>query len=169
MRTITSNDVCSIIPQLGLGPVGTPMGDNVPFDVIMYNEEGEVMEATIANIAVEMENPESGALEWITPPLSSGTSAHFFFTSVVMDLSVYACAILIFLITLYFTFRIVERNNAPQIAGDWTAERTSDHCVRTQESCRGMSKGLFWSSRFFFSIGAYMGVCPELINFELAY
>lgn len=59
---------------LGLGPVGAPMGDNVPFDVIMYNEDDEVMEATIANVAIEVENPESGALEWITPPLSSGTS-----------------------------------------------------------------------------------------------
>ncbi|KAF9322500.1 hypothetical protein BGZ91_004270 [Linnemannia elongata] len=58
--------------RLGLGPVGAPMGDNVPFDVIMYNEEGEVMEATIANVAIEVENPETGALEWITPPLSSG-------------------------------------------------------------------------------------------------
>ncbi|KAF9550345.1 hypothetical protein EC957_000647 [Mortierella hygrophila] len=58
--------------RLGLGPVGAPIGDNVPFDVIMYNEEDEVMEATIANIAIEVENPESGALEWITPPLSSG-------------------------------------------------------------------------------------------------
>lgn len=74
----TSDDLCSIKQQLGLGPVGAPMGDNVPFDVIMYNEEGEVMEATIANVAIEVENPETGALEWITPPLSSGISAHFF-------------------------------------------------------------------------------------------
>ncbi|KAG0376874.1 hypothetical protein BGX24_007067 [Mortierella sp. AD032] len=58
--------------RLGLGPVGGPMGDNVPFDVIMYNEEGEVMEATIANVAIEVENPQSGNLEWVTPPLSSG-------------------------------------------------------------------------------------------------
>ncbi|KAF9919759.1 hypothetical protein FBU30_010584 [Linnemannia zychae] len=58
--------------RLGLGPVGAPIGDNVPFDVIMYNEEGEVMEASIANVAIEVENPETGNLEWITPPLSSG-------------------------------------------------------------------------------------------------
>ncbi|KAG0283037.1 hypothetical protein BGZ96_012593 [Linnemannia gamsii] len=58
--------------RLGLGPVGAPMGDNVPFDVIMYNEDDEVMEATIANVAIEVKNPESGVLEWITPPLSSG-------------------------------------------------------------------------------------------------
>ncbi|KAG0276727.1 hypothetical protein BGZ97_010038 [Linnemannia gamsii] len=60
------------ITILGLGPVGAPMGDNVPFDVIMYNEDDEVMEATIANVAIEVRSPESGTMEWITPPLSSG-------------------------------------------------------------------------------------------------
>ncbi|KAF9899180.1 hypothetical protein BX616_003193 [Lobosporangium transversale] len=30
------------------------------------------METSIANIAVEIVDPESGKLEWITPPLSSG-------------------------------------------------------------------------------------------------
>lgn len=45
---------------------------DTPFDVILYNEDREVMETTIANIAVETENEETGELEWITPPASSG-------------------------------------------------------------------------------------------------
>jgi len=44
--------------------------------VILYNEDNEIMEATIANIAIEVPNPESGKLEWITPPVSSGTFLH---------------------------------------------------------------------------------------------
>lgn len=58
---------------LGLGPVGAPSDPQVPFDVILFNEDLEIMEATIANIAVEVENKDTGALEWITPPASSGT------------------------------------------------------------------------------------------------
>ncbi|KAG0198236.1 hypothetical protein BGX28_008317 [Mortierella sp. GBA30] len=56
----------------GLGPIGAPGGADVPFDVILYNEDLEIMEATIANIAVEVKNEETGALEWITPPASAG-------------------------------------------------------------------------------------------------
>ncbi|KAF9186592.1 hypothetical protein BGZ51_001847 [Haplosporangium sp. Z 767] len=57
----------------GLGPVGAPAtSPNVPFDVILFNEDCEVMETTIANIAVEVENPDTRVLEWITPPASSG-------------------------------------------------------------------------------------------------
>lgn len=148
--------------------MGAPMGDNVPFDVIMYNEEGEVMEATIANVAIEVENPESGALEWITPPLSSGKSANFLsVASEVMDPNVLRRAILIFLITLCFNSRIVKRNDAPQIAGDWRAERTSDHRVRTQESRRGISNNLFRTSHFFLLARTWVFVLSSLIP-ELA-
>ncbi|KAG0323820.1 hypothetical protein BG000_002452 [Podila horticola] len=45
---------------------------DIPFDVILYNEDKEVMETTIANIAVETENEETGELEWITPRASTG-------------------------------------------------------------------------------------------------
>ncbi|KAF9941793.1 hypothetical protein BGZ67_003883 [Mortierella alpina] len=58
--------------RLGLGPIGAPSDPDVPFDVILFNEDLEIMEATIANIAVEVENKETGALEWTTPPASSG-------------------------------------------------------------------------------------------------
>ncbi|KAF9352449.1 hypothetical protein BGX34_012158, partial [Mortierella sp. NVP85] len=51
---------------------GAPQSNSEePFDVILYNEDNEIMEATIANIAIEVPNPESGNLEWITPPVSS--------------------------------------------------------------------------------------------------
>ncbi|KAF9349274.1 hypothetical protein BGX26_012408 [Mortierella sp. AD094] len=59
----------------GLGPIGAPQGQDEPFDVIMYNEDDEITETTIANIAIEVESPDSGKLEWITPPLSSGLLA----------------------------------------------------------------------------------------------
>ncbi|GJJ73005.1 hypothetical protein EMPS_05363 [Entomortierella parvispora] len=56
----------------GLGPVGAPVEANAPFDVLMYNEDNEIMETSIANIAIEVENPETGKLEWVTPPAASG-------------------------------------------------------------------------------------------------
>ncbi|KAK3812057.1 MAG: aminotransferase [Benniella sp.] len=60
----------------GLGPISAPQSNSEePFDVILYNEDNEIMEATIANIAIEVPNPESGNLEWITPPVSSGLLA----------------------------------------------------------------------------------------------
>ncbi|KAF9997611.1 hypothetical protein BGZ79_008710 [Entomortierella chlamydospora] len=59
----------------GLGPIGAPQRKDEPFDVIMYNEDDEITETTIANIAIEVESPDSGELEWITPPLSSGLLA----------------------------------------------------------------------------------------------
>ncbi|KAI1320541.1 hypothetical protein EDD11_000503 [Mortierella claussenii] len=55
-----------------LGPITTPTSAGVPFDAILYNEDDEIMETSVANIAIEIENPHSGELEWITPPLSSG-------------------------------------------------------------------------------------------------
>ncbi|KAG0354872.1 hypothetical protein BG005_006156 [Podila minutissima] len=58
--------------RAGLGPVTALVSPDTPFDVILYNEDREVMETTIANIAVETENEETGELEWITPPASSG-------------------------------------------------------------------------------------------------
>ncbi|KAG0330073.1 Glucose-6-phosphate 1-dehydrogenase [Dissophora globulifera] len=59
----------------GLGPITAPKGPDEPFDVILYNEFDEVMEGTIANIAIEVEDPETGKLEWITPPVSCGLLA----------------------------------------------------------------------------------------------
>ncbi|KAF9584473.1 hypothetical protein BGW38_006343 [Lunasporangiospora selenospora] len=58
--------------RAGLGPPGGPAEPNVPYDVIMYNEDGEVTEGTIFNLAVELMNEDTGKLEWITPPESSG-------------------------------------------------------------------------------------------------
>ncbi|KAF8929968.1 hypothetical protein BGZ58_008555 [Dissophora ornata] len=56
----------------GLGPITAPKSAEEPFDVILYNEYDEIMEGTIANIAVQVENPETGKLEWITPPVTCG-------------------------------------------------------------------------------------------------
>lgn len=50
------------------------MESNAPFDVLLYNEDNQIMETTIANIAIEVENPETGKLEWVTPPATSGKS-----------------------------------------------------------------------------------------------
>ncbi|ORZ08469.1 aminotransferase [Lobosporangium transversale] len=58
--------------RLKLGPIGPPGTTSGPYDVILYNQNNEIMETSIANIAVEIVDPESGKLEWITPPLSSG-------------------------------------------------------------------------------------------------
>ncbi|KAG0055606.1 hypothetical protein BGZ83_008040 [Gryganskiella cystojenkinii] len=55
-----------------LGPITAPIDASTPFDVILYNEENQIMEASIANIAIELENPATSKLEWITPPASSG-------------------------------------------------------------------------------------------------
>ncbi|KAF8973396.1 hypothetical protein BGZ46_009935 [Entomortierella lignicola] len=60
---------------VGLGPLGAPRSPDEPFDVIMYNQYNEITETTIANIAIEVESSDSGNLEWITPPLSSGLLA----------------------------------------------------------------------------------------------
>ncbi|KAF9433094.1 hypothetical protein BGZ76_009897 [Entomortierella beljakovae] len=56
----------------GLGPIGGPLKPDEPLDVIMFNEFDEITETSIANIAIEMESPDTGKLEWVTPPLSSG-------------------------------------------------------------------------------------------------
>jgi hypothetical protein len=106
------------ITILGLGPVGAPMGDNVPFDVIMYNEDDEVMEATIANVAIEVRNPESGTMEWITPPLSSGRSLNSLFFCPYSAAMSNIFEIPLGILTLTdripcFTSRIVERDDAP--------------------------------------------------------
>ncbi|KAF9165269.1 hypothetical protein DFQ26_000372 [Actinomortierella ambigua] len=54
-----------------LPPVGTPSADpSTPMDVLLFNEDNEITETTIANIAIEI---EEGL--WITPPLSSGLLA----------------------------------------------------------------------------------------------
>ncbi|KAI7828662.1 aminotransferase [Gamsiella multidivaricata] len=58
--------------RLGLGPITAPKNSDKPFDVILYNLDEEIMETTIANIAIEVKNPDSGELEWVTPPVSSG-------------------------------------------------------------------------------------------------
>ncbi|KAF8930963.1 hypothetical protein BGZ52_000265 [Haplosporangium bisporale] len=58
--------------RAGLGPFTATVSPDTPFDVILYNEDKEVMETSVANIAVETENKETGKLEWITPPVSSG-------------------------------------------------------------------------------------------------
>ncbi|KAG0223608.1 hypothetical protein BGX31_008433 [Mortierella sp. GBA43] len=60
----------------GLGPItAPPKNSDEPFDVILFNEDNEIMEATIANIAIEVKDPESGKVEWVTPPVSSGLLA----------------------------------------------------------------------------------------------
>ncbi|KAF9970440.1 hypothetical protein BGZ73_006854 [Actinomortierella ambigua] len=52
-------------------PVGTPSTDpNSPFDVLLFNEDNEITETTIANIAIETQDGV-----WITPPMSSGLLA----------------------------------------------------------------------------------------------
>ncbi|KAF9418277.1 hypothetical protein BGZ94_009736 [Podila epigama] len=58
--------------RTGLGPLTSPLIPGAPFDVILYNEDNQVMETSIANIAIEKENKETGQLEWITPPTSVG-------------------------------------------------------------------------------------------------
>ncbi|KAF9114400.1 hypothetical protein BGX27_010949 [Mortierella sp. AM989] len=59
----------------GLGPIGAPRSQDEAFDVIMYNENNEITETSVANVAIEVESPDSGKLEWVTPPLSSGLLA----------------------------------------------------------------------------------------------
>ncbi|KAK9707833.1 hypothetical protein K7432_009950 [Basidiobolus ranarum] len=49
--------------------IGTPDG---PFDVILYNERGEVTETSIGNIAIEMANSDGSENIWKTPCISSG-------------------------------------------------------------------------------------------------
>lgn len=67
---------------VGLGPLTATVSPGTPFDVILYNEDKEVMETTIANIAVETENEETGELEWITPPSSTGMLLFEVYTTV---------------------------------------------------------------------------------------
>ncbi|KAG0226480.1 hypothetical protein BGW42_003616 [Actinomortierella wolfii] len=54
-----------------LPPVGTITEDpNIPLDVLLYNEDNEITETSIFNIAIETSDGQ-----WITPPLSSGLLA----------------------------------------------------------------------------------------------
>ncbi|KAJ1915641.1 hypothetical protein H4219_004211 [Mycoemilia scoparia] len=42
-----------------------------PFDVVLYNEDGNITETTIANFAIQIPD-ENGNLVWTTPPLKCG-------------------------------------------------------------------------------------------------
>lgn len=72
----------AFVRYVGLGPLTATASPDTPFDVILYNEDKEVMETTIANIAVETENEETGELEWITPRSSSGMLSFPVYTTV---------------------------------------------------------------------------------------
>jgi branched-subunit amino acid aminotransferase/4-amino-4-deoxychorismate lyase len=61
-----------LISPLGIPPPGQTTTDI--FDVILWNQRGEITESTIANIAVETTSTD-GTVYWKTPALSCGLLA----------------------------------------------------------------------------------------------